>query len=476
LVGSGNDRAFSLLYERYHQPLYRYCRSMLRNEADAQDALQATFTAAFAALRRSQRDAPLRPWLFRIAHNESVSLLRRRRPEDELSAANEQAAPSAAELVEERQRLSLLIEDLRELPDRQRGALVMRELSGLSHEDIALALGSSVGGAKQTIFEARRALAEFAEGRAMSCEQVQRTISDADGRVLRARRVRAHLRECSGCAAFAAAIPERSVQMRALAPPLPAAAAAGLLARILGGGSGHSGGAGGIVAGAAGKTVGGMLTAKTVAGIAIVATATLGTTAVIKNVASTPAHPPADQAVSAASEAGSSSTGLARATRAVGATGRRSAAGAAHSAAGRAVALQAIARRGGGHPSSAGGKPGQVAGLPLVSPSGSSSSSTAPTSSATQSTPGDAGSPATGSSGSQGLHLGSSSSSAHSRGQGNANRGNGSTHSRSNSGAIHPPPPAPHNTTTTTTAATTTTVSNPSRCALHSQSGRCHGQ
>jgi DNA-directed RNA polymerase specialized sigma24 family protein len=85
-VGAGDERAFAVVYERYHQMLYRYCRSILRDDADAQDALQSTFAAAFAALRTGQRDAPMRPWLFRIAHNESVSVVRRRRPASALPA------------------------------------------------------------------------------------------------------------------------------------------------------------------------------------------------------------------------------------------------------------------------------------------------------------------------------------------------------------------------------------------------------
>src|SRR5512142_2508170 len=80
LAAAGHERAFAIVYERHHQALYRYCRSILRNDADAQDALQSTFTAAFAALGRGSPDAPIRPWLFRIAHNEAVSALRRRRP------------------------------------------------------------------------------------------------------------------------------------------------------------------------------------------------------------------------------------------------------------------------------------------------------------------------------------------------------------------------------------------------------------
>ncbi len=200
-------------------------------------------------------------------------------------------------LVRRTVRLSLLVADLSELPERQRGALVMRELSGLSHEEIAFALGTSVGAAKQTIFEARRSLLEFREGRAMVCEHVRRTISDADGRALRGRRVRAHLRDCSGCAAFAAAIPARGADLRAIAPPLPAVAAAGLFARSLGAGSGHGGAsAGGLAAGAAGKTVGVAFAAKAIAGVAIVAivaTATVGVTGVLRHTVHTTRQPPA---------------------------------------------------------------------------------------------------------------------------------------------------------------------------------------
>src|SRR5947209_4769384 len=96
-VGSGDERAFAAIYGRYHQQLYRYSCSLLRDEADAQDALQSAFAAAFAALRRGQRDAPLRPWLFRIVHNESITVLRRRRSHSELTEQLAGAAASAEE-------------------------------------------------------------------------------------------------------------------------------------------------------------------------------------------------------------------------------------------------------------------------------------------------------------------------------------------------------------------------------------------
>src|SRR5262245_55490141 len=138
---------FAAVYERHHQALYRYCRSILRHEEDAQDALQNTMARALAALEREERDFEVRPWLFRIAHNEAISILRRRRDTDEL----DDSAPDVGELedrVAEREELRLLRDDLDDLPDRQRAALVLRELSGFSHVEIGAVLDLSPAAVK----------------------------------------------------------------------------------------------------------------------------------------------------------------------------------------------------------------------------------------------------------------------------------------------------------------------------------------
>src|SRR5947207_668913 len=88
LVAGGSERAFATLYERHHRALYRYCRSIVRDEHDAQDVLQTTMARALASLRKGPPDAPLRAWLFRIAHNEAISLLRARRPTAPLDEAD----------------------------------------------------------------------------------------------------------------------------------------------------------------------------------------------------------------------------------------------------------------------------------------------------------------------------------------------------------------------------------------------------
>ncbi len=282
LVARGNSRAFAAVYDRYHQPLYRYCRSILRDDVDAQDALQSTFTRALAALKRDQRSAPLRPWLFRIAHNEAISVLRRRRRGE---AAVRDALPtivsSAEDQAGERARLAMLMGDLAALPERARSALVMRELSGLSHDEIAIALETTPGAAKQAIFEARRGLSECAEGREMACADVCREMSDGDRRVLRGRRVRAHLRDCAACAAFASSLEARQSELRALVPALPAAASAVVLSRAMEAGVGGAGGAGGAAAvGAAGKTIGVAVTSKGFATASLLATAAVSVSGV----------------------------------------------------------------------------------------------------------------------------------------------------------------------------------------------------
>jgi RNA polymerase sigma factor (sigma-70 family) len=274
-TGAGSDRAFTTLFQRYHPQLYRYCRGLTGNDHDAQDAVQVTFTKALVAMREGRRNAPLRPWLYRIAHNESISVIRSRNSLLVDLPADLEARQGVTDNFEDRERMATLLADLRELPERQRGALVMRELSGLSHEEIAEALQISVGAAKQSILEARRSIMEFAEGRAMLCDEIQRIVSDDDRRSLRSRRVRAHLRDCAVCAAFAEAIPRRRADMLTLWPALPAASSAGLLAKLTGAGSGHGGG-GGLAAGSAAKGLGATLSAKAAAaaGVAVVATAT----------------------------------------------------------------------------------------------------------------------------------------------------------------------------------------------------------
>ena len=329
LASRGNADAFAALYERHHHALSRYCRAILHDEEDAQDALQSAMMRAYAALQSRQRDLKVRPWLFRIVHNEAISILRRRPQTAELTLVPEPAGATLEQTVVEREDLTTLLGDLDALPERQRAALVMRELNGLSIAEIAAALSASRGAAKQMLYEARCALHEFAEGREMDCAHVRRSISDGDGRALRARRMRAHVRECAGCRQFASEIDARTAKLQALIPPLPAAWATAALVKSLAHGTAHAGGAG---AGAGAGAVGGggavashltsSLALKAIAGSAVIGIAAAGTADLVKS-PGTPRHPPphvstshGGQAAGSGGQLGSSASAGARTSHA----------------------------------------------------------------------------------------------------------------------------------------------------------------
>jgi RNA polymerase sigma factor (sigma-70 family) len=273
-AADGDERAFAAIFDRYHQRLYRYCLGIVGNSQDAQDALQNAMVKVLRALPGEERRIDLKPWLYRIAHNESIELLRRRRETRELDA--EQAAPGAglAGEVASRERLRRLFADLDQLPERQRGALVMRELAGLDFAEIGTALGTSAAVARQTLYEARLSLRQMDEGREMSCETVTKALSDGDGRVTRRRDLRAHLRTCSDCRRFGEEIEGRRHDLAALSP-LPAVAAAGLLHGLIGG-QGASGGVAAVLGGGAAKSLGASAALKGAATVAAVAAIGVG--------------------------------------------------------------------------------------------------------------------------------------------------------------------------------------------------------
>lgn len=277
-AAAGDQKAFAAIFRRHHQELYRYCCAILRDPEDAQDALQATMVKALRALPGETREIALKPWLFRIAHNEAISLVRARRDSADLDPEQPDPAATVEHHASTRDRLRELMRDLDHLPARQRGALVMRELNGLSFEDIGRALGMRPAAAKQAVYEARTALMAMSEGREMDCDPVGEAISAQDRRVLRGRRIRAHLRGCRSCRDFEAAISHRRTDLAALAPPVALPAAMATLQAIFGASGAVSGGAGAATAGAgaAAGGVGGLGGGVAIkAAVAVLATATV---------------------------------------------------------------------------------------------------------------------------------------------------------------------------------------------------------
>jgi RNA polymerase sigma factor (sigma-70 family) len=159
LVRDGYESAFEEIFRRYGAALRSYAASIVTAQR-ADDVTQEAFTKAYLALRGTDKEIQLRPWLYRIVRNTALTNIR-----DEPNSGVEldearAAGMSPAQLAEQREEIKRLLAGLRELPEPQRAAIVMRELEGLSHEQIAASLGISGSAARQSIHRARRALRE----------------------------------------------------------------------------------------------------------------------------------------------------------------------------------------------------------------------------------------------------------------------------------------------------------------------------
>ena len=164
LTRGGSERAFAEIMRRYQRPLYVYCLQLL-GAGRAEDAVQQAFLKAFIALRDgASREIALRPWLYRIARNCSIDLLRKQDADhDELDPEYEHLPqPLSPALVEQKEELAKLVAAILALPECQRRALTLRELEGRSYGEISAALGHTDSGVRQLIFRARTALRNLA--------------------------------------------------------------------------------------------------------------------------------------------------------------------------------------------------------------------------------------------------------------------------------------------------------------------------
>lgn len=156
LVRDGYENAFEEIVRRYGGALTRYATGIAGSRGE--DVTQDALSKALLALRRDGNEIELRPWLYRIVRNTALNDLRDNPPSPEALAEAIAGGDDPAEEAERREELADLMHRLRDLPEPQRGAIVMRELEGLSHTQIAAALGLTGGGARQAIYRARQAL------------------------------------------------------------------------------------------------------------------------------------------------------------------------------------------------------------------------------------------------------------------------------------------------------------------------------
>jgi RNA polymerase sigma factor (sigma-70 family) len=159
-AAAGDAEAFGHLVERYAPAVRRLTRAVLHEAADADDAAQEGFLAAWRNLGRYDPARPFGPWLLRIVVNAAHDL--RRRNQVRQGGPVTDKVPSGGEgpdLATGRSLLRTRLETaLGALPERQRLAIVLFDAEGYSHAEIAELLGVPEGTARSDVFHARRAL------------------------------------------------------------------------------------------------------------------------------------------------------------------------------------------------------------------------------------------------------------------------------------------------------------------------------
>lgn len=183
----GCSSAFEQLYERYSARVYQTAHRILRNQQDAEDAVQRSFQRAFTNLSRFRGESSFSTWLTRIAINEALMLLRQRRTNAQLledcgdgdcesSALNlADKGPTPEEVLAEKELRDTVTDAISHLRKSLRSVVLLRDLRGLTSVETAQRLGLSLAAVKSRAFHARRYLRQHLE-RKLQPARRQRTV------------------------------------------------------------------------------------------------------------------------------------------------------------------------------------------------------------------------------------------------------------------------------------------------------------
>jgi RNA polymerase sigma-70 factor, ECF subfamily len=204
---AGDARAFELLVERHEGKIFSLAQRMTRNREDAQDVTQQSFQKAFIHLKQFEGDSLFSTWLTRVAINEALMLLRRRRGAREVPIAESNAGgeivlpleipdmgPNPEDSCLQREQERILSAAVNELTPRTRKAIELRELGQLSTGETAQVMGLSVGAVKARVFHGRRKLRQTLKRYVMSTRtygaralRTQRSVRDRSRAILELR-------------------------------------------------------------------------------------------------------------------------------------------------------------------------------------------------------------------------------------------------------------------------------------------------
>ena len=215
-VRRGDDRAFELLYQRYHRRIHAYVLGMVKDHGRAEDVTQEVFVSALRRMRETEQPLAFKPWLYQIAKNSCIDAFRRSKRAEEVSYdADEGLAPSDHSrlvsptlspdaAVAAKQDLDSLCGAFGGLSETHHEILVLRELEGLSYAEIGRRMGMSRPAVESTLFRARRRLTEefddiVSGARCLRIQTIIMTAADSRLGTRDTRRLARHLSHCQSC-------------------------------------------------------------------------------------------------------------------------------------------------------------------------------------------------------------------------------------------------------------------------------------
>jgi RNA polymerase sigma factor (sigma-70 family) len=215
-VRRGDDRAFEVLYHRYQRRIHVYVLGMVKDHGRAEDVTQEVFVSALRRMRETEQPLAFKPWLYQIAKNGCIDAFRRSKRAEEVSYDAEDAlapadhsklvgsGPSPDAAVAVKQDLDNLCGAFGGLSETHHEILVLRELEGLSYQEIGQRMGMSRPAVESTLFRARRRLTEeyddiVSGARCLRITEIIGTAVESQLGTRDARRLARHLAHCQSC-------------------------------------------------------------------------------------------------------------------------------------------------------------------------------------------------------------------------------------------------------------------------------------
>jgi RNA polymerase sigma-70 factor, ECF subfamily len=274
----GDPDAFAALFSLYSSRIYNYVARFVGDPEDAKDVTQEVFIKAFRKIPTDDPGLALKPWLYRVATTTCIDHLRARRRRGEPSSVTSEELPALGDAYEQGETSLLVQETLDRLSDRHRLVLLLKDVHGLRHDEIAAIMGVSRGATETLLFRARATFRrafldpDAATPSRQACRETRRAALAMAGGAPAGERRRAldHARTCRDCRKVVRKSKSGDFGLAMLLPALVTPKAL-TWASLIGGGAG---GASSLGAGAGGGLLAKLGSAAT-AKIAIVAAATV---------------------------------------------------------------------------------------------------------------------------------------------------------------------------------------------------------